>query len=61
MAFNASLPIAYVNADLVRKAGGDPDKMPADWAGTLELAKKIRATGGGVNGAGYSLNATGPN
>jgi multiple sugar transport system substrate-binding protein len=55
MAFNASLPIAYVNADLVRKAGGDPDKMPADWAGTLELAKKIRATGGGVNGAGYSV------
>jgi multiple sugar transport system substrate-binding protein len=54
LAFNASLPIGYVNADLVRKAGGDPDHMPADWAGTLDLARKIRAAGGGASGMGYS-------
>lgn len=54
LAFNASLPIGYVNADLVRKAGGNPDKMPGDWPGTLDLARNIRTTGGGVNGMGYS-------
>ncbi len=54
LAFNASLPIGYVNADLVRKGGGDPDHMPMDWVATMELAKKIRAIGNGVNGAGFS-------
>ncbi len=55
IAFNASLPIGYVNADLVRKAGGDPDKLPADWTGLLGIAKKINAIGGGVSGVGYSV------
>ena len=55
IAFNASLPIGYVNVDLVRKAGGDPDALPTDWAGMLDLAKKIQATGNGVSGMGYSV------
>ncbi len=54
LAFNASLPIAYVNADLVRKAGGNPDDVPSDWAATMDLAKKIRAVGGGASGAVFS-------
>jgi multiple sugar transport system substrate-binding protein len=31
LAVNASLPIMYFNADLVKKAGGDPAKMPDTW------------------------------
>src|SRR6478609_6098874 len=28
LAFNASTPLMYFNAELVKKAGGDPEKMP---------------------------------
>ncbi|WP_246339822.1 ABC transporter substrate-binding protein [Ancylobacter tetraedralis] len=44
--FTTSTPIVYFNADLVRKAGGDPDHLPADWAGILELGRKIDALDG---------------
>ncbi len=30
---NASSPIIYINAELVRKAGGDPDNMPKTFEG----------------------------
>lgn len=39
--FAISLPILFVNADLVRKAGGDPDNLPADWDGIIALAARI--------------------
>ncbi len=55
MAFNASLPIGYVNADLVNKAGGDPDQMPTELAGVIDLARKIHAADGPSNGIGYSV------
>lgn len=42
LAFNASTPLMYFNADLVKKAGGDPEKMPDNWTDLLALAKKIR-------------------
>ena len=43
MAFNASSPMMYFNTDLVKKAGGDPAKMPDTWADVLALAAKIQA------------------
>ena len=54
--FNASMPIMYYNADLVKKAGGDPDKMPTDWPATIELGKKIKATGNNVAGLAYNIH-----
>jgi multiple sugar transport system substrate-binding protein len=42
LAFNASTPLMYFNAELVKKVGGDPDKMPDNWTDLLALAKKIR-------------------
>lgn len=42
LAFNASTPLMYFNAELVKKAGGDPEKMPDNWTDLLALAKKIR-------------------
>lgn len=52
---NASSPIMYVNADLVRKAGGDPDKMPDTWAGLVELAAKIKALDPKLAGMAYDV------
>ena len=56
MPFNASSPIMYYNAELVKKAGGDPDKMPDTWEGIIALAKKIRATGPDVAGLAYNVH-----
>jgi multiple sugar transport system substrate-binding protein len=53
LAFATSNPIFYYNADLVRKAGGDPDNMPKTWDGVLALSAKINALGDGVNGMSY--------
>ena len=53
LAFAASSPIFYYNADLVKKAGGDPDNMPKDWDGVIKLAAKINDLGDGVNGMSY--------
>lgn len=53
LAFATSNPIFYYNADLVRKAGGDPQHMPATWDEVLKLAAKIEALGDGVTGMSY--------
>ncbi|MGF9694508.1 ABC transporter substrate-binding protein [Rhizobium sp. 0TCS1.26] len=53
---NASSPIIYINADLVSKAGGDPDNMPKTFAGLIELAAKIHALDPKVAGMGYDIN-----
>lgn len=39
--FAISLPILFFNADLVRKAGGDPDAFPKTWDGIVSLAERI--------------------
>ena len=46
LGFAMSTPIIYYNADLVRKAGGDPDQFPNDWDGIFDLAAKIKALSG---------------
>lgn len=57
--FSLSTPILYFNADLVRKAGGDPDKFPSDWPGIFALAKKIDALGDKVHGFQFDWDITG--
>lgn len=57
--FAISLPIAYYNIDLVKKAGGDPDKLPTSWEQVIELAKKIKALGPDINGVTYAWDITG--
>lgn len=52
---NASSPIMFINADLVRKAGGDPDNMPTTWPELIALAAKIKATGDNVAGMAYDI------
>ncbi len=56
LAYAASNPICYYNADLVKRAGGDPDNFPRDWDGVLALAAKIDALGDGHEGMWYTWN-----
>jgi multiple sugar transport system substrate-binding protein len=56
LAYAASNPICYYNADLVKRAGGDPDNFPKDWDGVLALAAKIDALGDGTDGMWFTWN-----
>jgi multiple sugar transport system substrate-binding protein len=56
LAFAASNPVAYYNADLVRRAGGDPDNFPTNWNDVLQLAGKIDRLGDGVDGMWFTWN-----
>ena len=40
----------------MKKAGGDPAKMPDTWADVLALATKIKAGGSDVAGIGYNVH-----
>lgn len=59
LAFAASTPIIYFNEDLVRKAGGDPDRFPTDWEGIFALSNKIAKLGDGNIGFFHSWAITG--
>jgi multiple sugar transport system substrate-binding protein len=51
-----STPVIYYNADLVKRAGGDPDRFPATWDGIIDLAKRIEALDGGGKYRGMFLS-----
>ncbi|OJY68349.1 MULTISPECIES: ABC transporter substrate-binding protein [unclassified Rhizobium] len=55
MPFTASLPLLYVNKELVEKAGGNIDQFPTTWDGVIDLAAKISKLGDGVQGIGFSV------
>ncbi|MDF2095958.1 ABC transporter substrate-binding protein [Aquibaculum arenosum] len=55
--FNASSPIIYFNADLVRQAGGDPENMPSKWDDLVELAADINELGSDISGIAYDIHA----
>ena len=57
--FAISTPAFLYNADLVRKAGYDPDNLPVDWEGILELGSRIDALGPDIYGLMYDYEATG--
>ena len=57
--FAISLPIAYYNLDLVKRAGGDPDQLPNTWDGVLALAGRIRGLGPDLNGITMAWDITG--
>lgn len=55
--FNASTPIIFYNADLVKAAGHDPLAMPTTWDGLVELAAKIEKVGADVDGMNFSVGS----
>ena len=50
-----STPVMYYNADLVAQAGGDPDAMPTDWDGIIDLANRIDALGEDIDGMYFNI------
>lgn len=56
MPFNASMPIVYYNEELVRRAGGDPDRFPDRWDGVLDLARRIHAAQPDAAGISYDVH-----
>ena len=59
MGFSLSTPVVYYNIDLVKRAGGDPNKLPTTWEGIFALARKIDALGGNIHGFQYGWDITG--
>lgn len=55
MPFAASLPLLYVNKELVEKAGGKVDQFPETWDGVIDLAAKISKLGDGISGISFSV------
>ena len=53
LAFATSNPIVFINADLFRRAGLDPDRKLTTWDEIIEASAKITALGGGVHGSYY--------
>jgi multiple sugar transport system substrate-binding protein len=51
--WTSSTPVMFYNAELVRRAGGDPDAMPETWDETIALAQAIEALGDGIEGIYY--------
>lgn len=56
LAVNASTPLMYYNVELVKQAGGNPDKMPDTWDGIIALAAKIKAGNANVAGLAYNIH-----
>jgi multiple sugar transport system substrate-binding protein len=53
LAFATSNPIVFINADLFRRAGLDPDRKLTTWDEIIEASRKISALGDGIHGAYY--------
>src|SRR5262245_46673201 len=57
--FAISIPIVFFNADLVRRAGGNPEDFPRTWDGINALARRIAALGPPITGGFVAYEATG--
>ncbi len=57
--FAVSTPLVYVNLDLVKAAGVDPDKFPTTWDGMVDLGKKLNDPAKGVTGFYFQWDVTG--
>jgi multiple sugar transport system substrate-binding protein len=56
LAYAASNPVTYYNADLVKRAGGDPDNFPTSWDGVLDLSSRIGKLPGDNSGMWFTWN-----
>lgn len=57
--FAISIPIVYVNEDLIKRAGGSIEGLPKDWRGLAELGQKINALDPGLTGFWFPHSVTG--
>jgi multiple sugar transport system substrate-binding protein len=56
--FAISTQTLFFNLDLVRQAGGDPDRLPTQWPEIISLAKAISGLGGKVSGIYFDYGAS---
>lgn len=54
LAYAASTAITFLNANLTRQAGFDPDNLPTDWDGHLQLAAAVKERTGGPDGMWFA-------
>ncbi len=59
MAFALSTPVAYYNVDLIRKAGGDAQRLPRTWDEVIALGAKIKGLGPDYGGLYYHWDVSG--
>ncbi|HEY4251198.1 MAG TPA: ABC transporter substrate-binding protein [Roseomonas sp.] len=57
--FSLSTPVLYYNLDLLRRAGGDPDKLPATWEDVVALGRAIHGSSEGITGMFFDWQITG--
>jgi multiple sugar transport system substrate-binding protein len=50
LAFAVSTMVVHYNADLIARAGGNPDALPATWPEILDLAGRIHKLGDNIQG-----------
>lgn len=59
LAYATSVPIVYLNLDLLQKAGVNADTFTPDWDGLTDAAAKVSRLGGNIVGGLFDYNSTG--
>ena len=57
--FAISIPVLYINGDLVKSIGRDPADLPSTWPALVEIGKAIEAKNAGKTGFFYGPTLTG--
>jgi len=57
--FSISTPLLYYNPDLVKAAGGDPEKLPTSWDEVIKLAAAIHDPAKSTTGMFYDWTISG--
>ena len=57
--FALSTPVIYYNADLMRKAGVEPDRFPTTWEAIMNAAKKSKSATPGTDSLHVEWDITG--
>ncbi|WP_159351190.1 ABC transporter substrate-binding protein [Roseomonas harenae] len=57
--FALSTPVLYYNLGLLRRAGGDPEKLPSSWDEVNAMARAIHGSGEGTTGLFFDWTITG--
>jgi multiple sugar transport system substrate-binding protein len=59
LGLSVSVPLLFVNLDLVEKAGGHPNNLPTDWDGIIDLARRMHDAATGTLGGYYAYDQSG--
>jgi len=56
--FGTTIPVTFYNMDLLEHAGYTSSELPQTWEQIIDVALKVAALGGGVNGATIAYDST---